>query len=136
MIGDRAGARTTGSACVTRQRRRTNSSVVTPTTSAGPRLDQLDPVAVRVLDEGDLGRAVLHGSGLAHDAGALLAELLAAAVDVVDAEGDVPEARADLVAVGVPVVGQLEDRRRLLLAAVPDEREREPAARIVVAAEE
>src|SRR2546425_66119 len=83
---------------------------------ARPGLDELDPVAARVLDEGDLRRAVLHRPGLADNSSTLHPELLAATVDVVDAERDVPEAGAELVAVRVPVVRQLEDRLFVLAA--------------------
>jgi hypothetical protein len=54
-----------------------------------PQLDELDLVAVRVLDEGDVRRAVLHRARLARDLRAALPERVAGRVEVVDAERDV-----------------------------------------------
>src|SRR5581483_7452846 len=98
-------------------------------------LDQLDAVAVRVLDERDHRLAVLHRARLADDLDALRAEAIARRVDVLHAEGDVAEAVSDIVRLRVPVVGELEHGVRRLVA-VADEREREAAAGKVVAAQE
>src|SRR2546428_855443 len=103
--------------------------------AAPAELDQLDLVAVGILDEGDLGAAVLHRPGLAHDPGPLGAQLVAGAIDVLDAERDVPEAGAELVELRVPVVRELEDGV-VALVAVADEGEREAAVRVVLAAQE
>src|SRR4051794_9890152 len=67
-------------------------------------VDQLDLVAVRILDEGDHGGAVLHRPGLAGNLPAALADFFARRVDVVDADGDVPVRAAELVARDTPVV--------------------------------
>src|SRR5207245_2620624 len=107
-----------------RRRRCTGRLVAAPA-----ELDQLDLVAVRVLDERDLGAPMLHRPGLAHDPGPLGPQLVARAVDVLDADRDVPEAGTDLVALRVPVVRELEDGV-VALVAVADEGEREAAVRV------
>jgi hypothetical protein len=69
--------------------------------------DQLDLVAVRILDESDMRNAVLHRAGWAGDLCALLFQRAADGVDVVDPEGEMAEAGADLIGCRlVPVVGQ------------------------------
>ncbi len=77
---------------------------------------------------------MLHWPGLADDPGPLGAQLVAGAIDVLDAERDVPEAGAELVALRVPVVRELEDGV-VALVAVADEGEREAAVRVVLAAQ-
>src|SRR5262245_36160764 len=72
------------------------------------RLDELDLVAVRILDERDDRPTVLHRAWLAHDLAATRADLLAHLVNVGRAKGHVSERVAELVAVRVPVVGELE----------------------------
>src|SRR5262249_35831791 len=102
-----------------------------PGAASASLLYELDPVAVRVLGERDHGAAVLHGTGLTHDLATKGADALAGPVDVVGADRDVAESIAEIVVLRVPVVRELDDGRRRLVA-VADERERE-AARLVVA---
>src|SRR5262249_43269284 len=94
-------------------------------------LDQLDLVAVRIFDEGDLRAAVLHRARLADDLGPLAPELVAGLVDVVDAERDVPGGGGGL---GVPVVREL-DHGVIALVTVADEGQCESPAGIVVPTE-
>src|SRR5262249_24255295 len=60
-------------------------------------LDQLDLVAVRILDERDRRATVLHRSRLARDLHTCRAQLLDLRVDPVHAEREVAEPRADVV---------------------------------------
>ena len=78
---------------------------------------------------------MLHRAGLADDFDALCAKLVADAVDIVDAERDVAEAAADVVALRVPVVRQLE-YGVLGLVTVADEGQREASRRIVLPPEQ
>ena len=55
------------------------------------RLDEFDLVAIRVLDKGDDGRAVLHRSGLAHHLAAAALDFLAGRVGIVDLQGNMTE---------------------------------------------
>src|SRR5690606_13502049 len=87
-------------------------------------LDELDLVARGVFDEGDHGRAVLHGPGLADDLVAERADLLARSSDVVRPDRDVAEGVAELVLRAAPVVRELDDGVRGLVA-VTDETEGE-----------
>ena len=73
-------------------------------------LDQLDLVAVRILDEGDDRAAVLHRARRARDLDALLRQLARRRVDVGHADREVAESRAERVGLGVPVMRQLDDR--------------------------
>jgi hypothetical protein len=57
---------------------------------------ELDPVAVRIFDEGKDGGPVLHRTRLAHDLAAEPAHPLAGSLDVVGADRDVAEAGAEL----------------------------------------
>src|SRR5579862_5236643 len=86
-------------------------------------LYQFDFVAVGILDERDGGGAMLHRTRLAHDVDALLFEVGASFVDVVDAERDVSVGAAEVVLRSAPVPGQLDDRV-VLLVAVTDEGDR------------
>src|SRR5207237_4788618 len=95
-------------------------------------LDELDLVAVRILDERDHAAAELHRAGLARDLAALRLHGLARLVDIGHAERDVAEAVAEIVGLRVPVVGEL-DHRLLALVAVAHEGERELAVGIVLA---
>src|SRR6059058_5496386 len=98
--------------------------------SAAAALDQLDPVAVRVLDEAEPRAALADAVGLALGLDALLGQAPQRAVEVVDADRDVAVAGAEVIRTAVVVVGQLQDRvvaahreevvRRLLLS-VPDD---------------
>src|SRR5215813_8128440 len=76
---------------------------------AAVQLDQLDLVAVRILDERDRRAAVFHRSGLACHLDACGPQLLDLGVDAVHPEREVTEARPDVVPVGVPVVRELDD---------------------------
>ena len=72
-------------------------------------LDQLDLVAVGILDEGDNGGAELHRSGRARDLAAGFGDLFAQAIDVRHADREMAEAAAQIVGLLlVPVVGQLD----------------------------
>src|SRR5450755_4521674 len=86
-------------------------------------LDQLDLVAVRISDEGDHGRSALDGTCLARDGAAAAADLLAGGLHVGDADRQVAERGADLVARHAVVVRQL-DLGLLRVGAVADEGER------------
>src|ERR1700722_1020942 len=98
-------------------------------------LYEFDLVAVGILDERNRRGAVLHRAGLAHDVDALLLEVGAGFVDVVDAERHVSVGGADFVLRGAPIPGQFDDGG-LLLIAVADEGESEFAAGEVVLAQE
>src|SRR5690606_33537467 len=96
---------------------------------SAPALDQFDLVTIRILDEGDDGRAVLHRSGLAHHLAATGADVVARLRRVLDLERDVAVGGAELVLVHAPVVGQFQ-HGAVLLVLVADEGERELAVRI------
>src|SRR5690606_6274746 len=97
-------------------------------------LDELDLVAVRVLDEGDDRGAVLHGAGLARDLAAFLLDLFTGVVGVFHFQGDMAVAVAQVVAGGVPVVGQLDDGAFAFIL-VADEGQGELAVGVVFAAQ-
>src|SRR5690554_1479596 len=69
---------------------------------------QFDLVAVGVFDEGEDAGAVHHGTGFAHDLAAGGLDLFAGLVDIIHFDGDVTVAGTQVVAGGVPVVGQLQ----------------------------
>ena len=98
--------------------------------------DQLDLVAVGVLDEGDVGGAVLHRPGLTRDFGAALFQFGAYRVDVVDAERQVTEAGADIVGLLAPPVERQFDHGMRLFRAVTDEGIGELAAGIFVTSQQ
>src|SRR6185437_13882479 len=80
-------------------------------------LDQLDLVAVGILDEGDDGGAELHRPRRAGDLDAFLGKFVAGGIDVGDADGEMAECRAELIRLFlVPVVGELDDRAAGLVA--------------------
>src|SRR3569833_4032110 len=85
--------------------------------SVSTTFDQLELVAVRVLDEGDHRAAMLHRPGLARHLAAALFDFVAGGADIVHAGGDMPKGDAELVLVHAPDVGEL-DRRLLALVAV------------------
>src|SRR5262245_37886603 len=87
-------------------------------------LDELDLVAVGIGGERDDRRAVFHGAGLARDAAAGRADLVARRADVVDADGDVTVRRSELVARDAVVVGELDGGMRSF-RPVAEESERE-----------
>src|SRR5580693_546798 len=99
-------------------------------------LDQLDLVAVGILDESDHRGAELNRAGRARDLAAGLGDLLAHAVDVGHADGEVAEAGAQFVGLLLPpVVGQL-DGTVLALVAVADEGQGVLAGRHVTLAQQ
>src|SRR5690606_20597037 len=71
-------------------------------------LDEFDLVAVRILDEGDDRGAVLHGAGFAGDLAAFCLDPVTGFVGIVDFDGDMAVAGAQVVFLGVPVVGQFD----------------------------
>ena len=93
-------------------------------------VDQLDAVAVRILDEADQRAALAHAVGLAFGLDALLLQLRERLLEVVDADRDVAVAGAEVVGAAVVVERQLEHRllvadaeevvRRLELAVADD----------------
>src|SRR6185295_11389309 len=89
-------------------------------------LDQLDLVAVGILDERDDGRPPFDRSRFARDlravSGRPVAHAGASRRDVADLDRDVTEAAAELVRVDAVVVCELEHRTARLVA-VADERE-------------
>src|ERR1700752_3948556 len=86
-------------------------------------LDELDLVAVGILDEGDDGGAELHRSCRARDLDARFFQALAGGVDIGDADSEMAEGGADGIGLLlVPIVGKLE-HRAALLAAIADESE-------------
>src|SRR5258706_5849489 len=97
-------------------------------------LDELDLVAVRVLDEGDHAAAVLHRAGLARHLAATCLDFLARFIGVLDRDRDVAEAAAEFVLFDAPVVGQFDDRAGGVVL-VADERQRELALRVILAAQ-
>src|SRR5262249_43029288 len=102
-----------------------------PSILAAAQLDQLHLVPVRILDERGRPSAMLQRTGLARHLGALGAQSLDRLVDAVDAQRHVAVGSAEIVCVGVPVVGELEDRL-LILRTISDERQRESARRVVL----
>src|SRR6185437_5245844 len=87
-------------------------------------LDQLDLVAVGILDEGDDGGAELHRARCARYLDAFLAELIAGGIDVRDTDGEMAEGRAERIGLLlVPIIGKLDDGAAGLVA-IADEGER------------
>src|SRR5260370_33448775 len=102
----------------------------------GLSLDQLDLVAVGILDESDHRGAELDRTGRAHDLAAGLGDLLAHAVDIGHADGEMAETGAEFVGLLLaPVVGQL-DGAVLALVAVADEGQGVLAGRHVALAQQ
>src|SRR5262249_22058241 len=93
-------------------------------------VDQLDAVAVRILDEADEGAALADAVRLALRLDALLLQVGERLLQVIDPDGDVAVAGAEVVGAAVVVEGQLEHRavvadavevvRRLELAVADD----------------
>src|SRR5262249_7018085 len=103
------------------------------TNGASLPLDQLDLVAVRVLDEGDDASAMLHRPRRTRDLDAFLCEIRAGTVKVGHADSEMAEAAADGIGLLLaPIMGQL-DHRIVVLVAIADEGQRELAAGIVLA---
>src|SRR5690349_16997182 len=108
--------------CATRAAAR--SSMRVSIRGASATLDQLDLVAVGILDEGDDGGAELHRARRARDLDAFLAELVAGGIDVGDADGEMAEGRAERVGFFlVPGEGN-RGAAAAGLAAIADEGER------------
>ena len=98
-------------------------------------MDEFDFVAVRVFHEGDNGTAVFHRAGFAHHFAAFGAHGIAGCVGVFHFDGDVAVGVAEVVAGGIPVVGEFE-HGGFVFAAVADEGEGEAAVGVVFAAQE
>src|SRR6267142_4994273 len=92
------------------------------TTRASARLDELDLVAVGILDERDHRGTALHRTRLARHLAAVVPHFLARLFHVGHADRDVAERAAQVVARHAVVVGQLEHRGALLVV-VADEGE-------------
>src|SRR5580765_1102684 len=99
------------------------------------RLDELDLVAVGVFDEGDDRSAALDRAGFACDLAAAAANCIAGLGDVGNADGDVAEGAAEVVALDPVVVGELE-HGGAVLGVVADEGERVFLLRAVGGAQE
>src|SRR5262249_7717932 len=82
-------------------------------------------------DKCDHCRAVGHGPRFAHDLDPFFLQFFAGLICVGNADGQMAESAAQFVALGVPVVSELDDGV-VLLVAVADERERELAAREIL----
>ncbi len=95
-------------------------------------LDELDLVAVGILDERDHAAAELHRPGLARDLAALRAHRIARLVRIGDGDREVAEAVPEVIRLRLPVVREL-DHGGLGLVPVTDEGERELAIGIVLA---
>jgi len=100
---------------------------------SGP-LDQFDAVAVGSSMNAMCELPCFIGPGLAHDLHALGAQRVAGRIEVVDAMAMWPKPVPRSLLVRVPVVGQF-DHRVVGFVAVPDERQREAAGRVVLAAQ-
>src|SRR6185312_332999 len=108
--------------CATRPAARSSMRVSMRGVSAT--LDQLDLVAVGILDEGDDGGAELHRARCARDLDAFLGELIAGGIDVRDTDGEMAEGRAERIGLLlVPIIGKLDDGAAGLVA-IADEGER------------
>src|SRR5260221_4679685 len=84
-------------------------------------VDQLDLVAVGILDEGDHRSAALDRAGGTRNLHAAGDEPLADAVELVDADGEGAKGGAGIIGLlAIPVMRQL-DHRRILLVAIADE---------------
>src|SRR5690625_2845889 len=105
-----------------------------PSVDAALALDQFNLVTVRILDKGDDGRAVLHGTGLAHDIAAPGLDFFTGRIGVVDFDGDMTVAIAKVVAGRVPVVRQFQDGT-FIFVLVSDKCQREAAVGIVFLAQ-
>src|SRR5580658_4780809 len=99
-------------------------------------LDELDLVAVGILDEGDDGRAEFHRARRPRDLDAFLGERRAGGIGIGNADRQMAEGRADRVRLFlVPVVGELDHGIAGLLA-VADEGEAIAALRHLLLAQE
>ena len=72
-----------------------------------------------------------HRTGFAHDFPALLFHTVAGFVSIFHLDGDVAVGIAQIVAFGIPVVGQFQNRT-FSLAAVADESQRKPSFGIIL----
>src|SRR5579883_459209 len=79
--------------------------------------DELDLVAVGILDEGDDGGAELHRARRPRDLDAGLAQLLAGRIDIGHADREMAEGGADRIRLLlIPVIGELDHRIGRLVA--------------------
>jgi hypothetical protein len=63
--------------------------VLAKDSGSNPTADQFDRVTVRVLDEGNDGRAGVHRAGVAQDLAAALLDAVSRRIDIVDLDRDV-----------------------------------------------
>src|SRR5690606_10328058 len=131
--GSSSGSRSAGRRPPSTSHRRSARARAFARKSCG--LDQLDLVAVRILDERDHRASALYRAGFAGDAAAGGAYALAGGGDVGHADRDMAVGRAQLVAVDAVVVGELEDRG-IALVAIADEGERVALLRPLGAAQQ
>ncbi|MNJ72953.1 hypothetical protein D3C77_696750 [compost metagenome] len=78
---------------------------------------------------------MLHRTGFAGDLAAAFLDLVTGFIGVVDFQRDVAVAVAQVVLVGVPVVGQFNDRA-FGLVLIAHEGQRELAVRVIIAAQD
>ena len=102
---------------------------------AGSELNQLQLVAIGILHEGDHRAPLTHGPRFTHHLAPLAADRFAGAHDVVDTDGDVAVGRAQVIAAGVPVVGEL-NHSRVGFLAVAQKGQGETAAGVITAAQQ
>src|SRR5690348_10849569 len=96
---------------------------MTSSTRGSATLDELDLVAVGILDEGDDRGAEFHRARRARNLDPSLLQALAGGVDIGDADRQMTEGGADGVRLLlIPIVGELE-HRAALLDAISDESE-------------
>src|SRR5207245_5633811 len=100
-----------------------------------PHLDQLDLVAVGILDKRDFGSTEFHRSRLAHNIDAALLELGALLIDILDANREMAKGRPLIVALLAPIVCQL-DYGAVFLRVVTDKGQCKFAAREIPLAQE
>ena len=102
---------------------------------AGGELDQLQLVAIGILHEGDHRAPLAHRPRFAHHLAPLAADRLAGADDVVNPNGDMAVGRAQLVAAGIPVVGEF-NHGRVGLLAIAHKGQGETAAGVIAATQQ
>ena len=99
-------------------------------------LDQLDPIAVRILDKGDDRPAMRHRTSRPRDVDARRSKALAGLVDVRNTDRQMTKGTAQVIGLGLtPVMGQL-DHGIAALVAVTDKGEGKLPGRIIAFAQQ